>query len=350
MVNLKVAFVGQRRDPKTISVGYLENFIKFHMELPYYYAAYSNCESTVVFTDDLQEDLNIDFPGGGSLRAISERVFNDENREYDVAVHWRRYYDNLHVDGARNVMLSQDHSFSPEWLAEVRTGYDSGRLEAILVFPTWHKENTAKELGGMMPTSRLYEGLTFGVDTSVYEPIGKDPFQLLWASDPGRGLDRLVGPFLNLWSRDRRFRLNVVYPDYVKKESMGRFSQFLSHPGVKHIGPIQNGPKLWNLFNSCGFLPYSSTFPEPSSRCHRQMMAAGGVVLYPPGMGTPSRMIENGLTGIVEHPDSWADAIIDLVRTGRWEEIGTNARSYAVSENWAVQAGRFHRFFTGEKK
>jgi hypothetical protein len=75
-------------------------------------------------------------------------------------------------------------------------------------------------------------------------------------------------------------------------------------------------------------------------------MAAGSVVLYPPRMGTPSRLIENNLTGMIEHPDVWPEIIHDLVKTGRWEEIGHNARSYALTEDWRTQAQRFHRFFS----
>jgi hypothetical protein len=75
-------------------------------------------------------------------------------------------------------------------------------------------------------------------------------------------------------------------------------------------------------------------------------MAAGSVVLYPPDMGTPSRLIETGLTGIVEPIHVWSDVINTMVKTGRWEEIGHNARQLALSENWAVQAQRFHRFFS----
>jgi hypothetical protein len=348
---LYVAFVGMRRNPSSLPEDYLETFIRFHLELPWYYARHSNCRIHLTTTEAAPYSEDFTASGGGTISTLTEGQFLDPDfkaahNPYDVVVHWRKWFDELYVPGARNVILSQDHSYSDEWKRSVANAYAAGRLDGILVFPTWHRENTARELSGLVPAGALYEGMTLGVDTDIYRPGNKDPFHLLWASDPGRGLEKLVTPFLHLWARDKRFRLTVTYPDYVQPESVARFGQFLKHPAVKHVPGVRNGQQLWDLFNDAGFLPYSSTFPEPSSRCHRQAMAAGSVVLYPPGMGTPSRLIENNLTGMIEHPDVWPEIIHDLVKTGRWEEIGYNARSYALTEDWRTQAQRFHRFFS----
>ena len=355
MKPLYVAFVGMRRDPSSLPEGYFSTFVRFHLELPWYYARHAQCHVHLTTTEPVQYSEDFTSIGGGTISALTESQFMDpefksDRHPYDVVVHWRRWHDELYVPGARNVILSQDHSYGREWLAPVMEAYAAYKLDGILVFPTWHKENTFNELKGLVPKSRLYEGLTLGVDTDIYQPGKKDPYHLLWASDPGRGLDRLVAPFLHLWGRDRRFRLTVTYPDYVKPEQVAKFNQFFQHPGVKHIPGLKNGSELWDLFNGAGFLPYSSTFPEPSSRCHRQAMSAGSVVLYPPNMGTPSHLIENGLTGVVEHPEDWPTIIQNLVKTGKWEEIGQNARSLAVRENWAVQAQRFYKFFAEGKK
>jgi hypothetical protein len=185
-----------------------------------------------------------------------------------------------------------------------------------------------------------------GVDTETFFPTVKDPYSLLWASDPGRGLEALINPFLRLWSMDRRFHLTVTYPDYVQPAAVSRFMPFLRHPGVTHFPGMRNGPSLWGLFNSSAVLPYSSTFLEPSSRCHRQAMAAGCLVLYPPNMGSPSLLIEDGLTGIVADHSLWPDVIAQKVSDGSWSDVGKNARTFALSENWEVQAQRFHRFFS----
>lgn len=345
---LRVAFVGVKRPPSDVPEGYWPTFVKYHLELPYYYAAHApmDVDLTTVEPVEYQEAFLGTGLGGGSIRCLTEDQYRVAGGHYDVVVHWRRWYPDLHDPLARNVILSQDHSYGQEWLYEVKDAVDHGRLDGILVFPTWHKERVAAELKGILPVQRLYEGMTFGVDTSVYRPGRKDPFHLLWASDPGRGLEQLITPFLRLRARDRRFHLTVTYPDYVKPEAVARFQQFLTMPGVTHAPSVRNGQRLWDLFNDSGILPYSSTFPEPSSRCHRQAMAAGSLVLYPPNMGTPSRLLEDGLTGVVDHPDEWPDAICSMVSSGRWEEIGQNARSLAMNENWAVQAGRFHRFFS----
>jgi hypothetical protein len=348
---LYVAFVGMRRAPSTLPADYFETFVRYHLELPWYYARHSKCHVHLTTNEPIEYTDDFRGLGGGTISALTEGQFLDpsfkENHNpYDVIVHWRRWFDEFYVPGARNVVLTQDHSFSDQWKGEIGRAFEAGRLDGILVFPTWHKENTARELDGLVPTNKLYEGMTLGVDTDVYCPNQKDPFSLLWASDPGRGLESLVNPFLRLWAKDRRFTLTVTYPDYVKPEAVARFSHFLKHPGVRHLPSVRNGPILWDLFNTSGILPYSSTFPEPSSRCHRQAMAAGCMVLYPPGMGTPSRLIEPNMTGMVEPQEIWPEVIVSAVASGRWEELGKNARTYALSENWPVQAKRFYDFFS----
>ncbi len=340
-----------RREPSTLPADYFETFVRFHLELPWYYARHADVRVHLTTTEPVNYSEDFRGLGGGTISTLTEGQFLDPffkegHHPYDVVIHWRRWYDELYVPGARNVVLTQDHSYSDQWKGDVGRAFQSGRLEGILVFPTWHFENVAKELEGLIPADRLYAGMTLGVDTDVYYPNNKNPYSLLWASDPGRGLESLIHPFLRLWSMNRKFTLTVTYPDYVKPESVARFGHFLKHPGVRHLPSVRNGPQLWDLFNEAGILPYSSTFPEPSSRCHRQAMAAGCMVLYPPGMGTPSRLIEHNLTGIVEHPDVWPEIINSAVSSGRWEELGNNARSFAVTENWAVQARRFFSFFS----
>ncbi len=331
-------------------LGYFPTFLAYHVELPYYFARLATMDVTYVLPEDARDEYSQDFLSGGTIRCISEEQYLDNPQtgmDYDVVVHWRKWFPELYCQHARNVILSQDHSYSQSWIDDVTVANSHGLLDGILVFPTWHHANTMNELRGHINPEQLYEGMTLGVDTDIYIPsASKDPYRLLWASDPGRGLEKLISPFLQLWAQDRRFRLTVTYPDYVKPEVVARYASFLRHPAVDHRPSVRNGPELWGLFNESGFLPYSSTFPEPSSRCHRQMMAAGGVVLYPPGMGTPSFLIESGHTGIVSSPSAWPEQITKMIETGQWKTIGKNAREYAVSENWAVQAQRFYNFFS----
>lgn len=348
---MRVAFVGIRRSPYDMPPGYWPTFVRYHLELPWYYARHAPIHVDVVHPEPIQHSEDFRELGGGSISSITEREYLDQPTDrYDMVVHWRRWFGGLADLFTRNVVLSQDHSYDVQWRQEVGQAVADGICDGVLVFPTWHREQVARELHGLVPDSRLYEGLTLGVDTDTYRPIAKDPHHLLWASDPGRGLDRLINPFLRLWSRDQSFRLTVTYPDYVRPESVARYSSFLSHPGVRHLPGVRNGPRLWDLFNSAGILPYSSTFLEPSSRCHRQAMAAGCLVLYPPDMGSPSRLIEDGLTGIVADPSVWPEAISRLVASGQWEDIGRNARTFALTESWAVQAQRFHRFISEDRK
>lgn len=348
---MRIAFVGIKRSPTEMPAGYWSTFVRYHLELPWYYARHAPIHVDIVHPEPIAYSEDFRELGGGSIRCITEKQWIDEPAErYDVVIHWRRWFDELYDVLSRNVILSQDHSYDQAWRDSAADAFDGGRLDGLLVFPTWHRDRIARELRGIVPEDRLYEGLTLGVDTDTYQPVGKDPHHLLWASDPGRGLETLVNPFLRLWTKDRSFRLTVTYPDYVRPESVAKFSSFLKHPGVRHLPSVRNGPQLWELFNSAAVLPYSSNFPEPSSRCHRQAMAAGCLVMYPPNMGSPSQLIEDGLTGIVADPSLWPDVIHDHICSGRWEEFGHNARTFALSESWAVQARRFHDFFSKDSK
>ncbi len=104
--------------------------------------------------------------------------------------------------------------------------------------------------------------LLCGVDTDVYKPNWqtKNPFDMLWSSDPGRGLTGAVELAIKLYKKDKRFNLTVCYPDYVKNV------QPVSHPAIKWLGNVSNSQQLFDLFNNCGIFPYTSTFKEPSSR------------------------------------------------------------------------------------
>lgn len=347
---MRVAFVGMGRNSQTIPRGYLYNFVRYHLELPYYYSRHPEIDVTLTFQDDLEgRDDEIDFDGYldredcvGKLELCNELALD---ATFDVVIHWRKWHDHLYRPGATNVLLSQDHSYGRDWMRDVKKATREGKLAAILVFPTWHERNTSWELtqslGNEIPT--LLRGLTLGVDTDIFYPGEADPFNLLWASDPGRGLDSLIPVFMQLYNMDRRFKLHVTWPDYVKDTS--RWEQFLSSPGVVRVGQIPNDEKLWKLFRSCGVLPYASSFKEPSSRCHRQAMACGALVLYPPDMGSPSELLANG-DGIVSDPKTWARTIYDAVVGGSWETYGAAAAKTAHDERWAVQTKRFFGMFS----
>lgn len=351
---LNVAFVGVKRKPSDFNESYWENFIRFHLELPYYFAKYSNCKIDVTTVEKI--NYKRVFSCGSSVRCITEYEylnpeFDATHEPYDVVVHWRKWFDEFYMPSAMNVILSQDHSYSEQWKLNVKCAVDSKKLFGILVFPEWHKKNTLNELEGIVDESMLFDGLTFGVDTDIYYPDSdyRLRYDLLWASDPGRGLENLVEQFLLLWKKDRRYRLTVTYPDYVTKDSVYKFSQFFKHPGVRHIPNLRNCPDLWNLFNRSMFLPYTSNFKEPSSRCYRQAQAAGMIVMYPENMGTPSDIIKNNVDGIIVQHDKICDKILEINNDDKIvESISTNASNFAKTQNWEVQANKFYNFFVSK--
>lgn len=347
---MKVAFVGVKRKYQELPSQYIHNFNRYHLELPYYFARDGGNDVTISTVDMNLDSSYFRMIGDGlkhpnflEMKIESEFAASDE--KFDVVIHWRRWFPELYRPEAINLINCQDHSFSQEWKQSVRQAMNEGKLNGILCFPAWHKKNLHEETG--IPLDRLYDGVTLGVDTGIYIPaIVKDPFQMLWASDPGRGLIDAIKLAIQLFSKDKRYRLNICYPDYVTARPV------FNHPALVMRGNVSNGPELWNLFNSTGVLPYTSCFKEPSSRAHRQAQSAGSLVMYPKNMGTPSDLIESGKTGIVADIDTWSDTINDLVQSGKWKEIGDNARKLAVSENWEVQSKRFNNLMErliGEK-
>lgn len=324
--------MGVKRKYQELAPEYRDMFNKYHLEMPYYYAREGRNNVTITTVDYNRMPLRFD---SGFVECQTEEDYKKEGRKFDVIVHWRKWFPELYKPDTLNVIMSQDHSFGAEWKQDVKQAVNLNQLYGILCFPTWHKRNMQNETG--IPEERLLTGVTFGVDTEIYKPATvKDPYHMLWASDPGRGLESAIDLTLRLFQKDKRFRLNICYPDYVKHP------RHIQHPSLIWHGCVQNGQKLWDLFNMCGVLPYTSSFMEPSSRAHRQAQAAGSLVLYPPNMGSPSELIENGVTGIVAPITSWPDRIFDLIKSGEWERIGKQSREFAVSQNWQVQADNFN--------
>lgn len=338
---MKIVFRGIEKDFGSIPSHYLHSFVKYHLEIPWYYAEEGG-NQVVITTGHFHysDPFFKQFPNGGSIRLMSDVQFSIANTLLecdtpDVVIQWRKWNDRYYDPKTLNLLHTCDHTYPDEWKRSVASAFDSGKLYGILCYRTWHKNAIAMESG--LPMDRLFTDTTLGVDPSIYEPAeNKDPYKMLWSSDPGRGLNDALALAVKLHLMDKRFRLHVCWPDYVRPPK-----QF-QHPAIVWEGNVPNGHRLWDLFNTSGILPYTSCFKEPSSRAHRQAQAAGSLVLYPPDMGSPSELIQNEVTGIVAPIASWPARIIDLVRTGAWRTLGINARNFAVSQSWAVQAKNFN--------
>lgn len=335
---MRIAFVGLKKSFAQIPADYRDFFVHYHLEIPFYYAAEGGNHVTIT-NPDLSDGGGLVIPNAkGSVVCRTEEDFKRDKTPFDVVVHWRSWQQDLYRPEAINVLHCCDFGYSPEWKQQVLAAYASGKLYAILCYRSWHQRNMNREAG--LPFERLLTDMTLGVDTEIYKPApGKDPFQMLWSSDPGRGMNGAIMLAVKLFSFDRRFRLHVCYPDYVPQPSK------INHPAIVWHGNIPNGPKLWDLFNTTGILPYTSTFSEPSSRAHRQAQAAGSLVLYPPAMGSPSELIHDDRTGIVAPIANWTAIILDAVKTDKWKTIGSAAREFAVEQNWKSQATNFNAYF-----
>lgn len=338
---MRIAFVGIEKDwTKLYEKNYDGKFVKYHLELPYYFAKYGN-NCVWIITNDPLKIYERQFSNTSFIMTEDYKYF--AKRDFDVVVHWRKWLEDCYKPGAINVINSQDHSYSHEWKHKVSEATKNKRLHGITCFPGWHENNIRSEMSDGYECPKLISGLTLGVDTEVYKPVSKDRYSLLWASDPGRGVNGAIELAIKLFIRDNRYKLHLCWPDYA---DMGAVP---NHPAIEVHKNLDNGQELWDLFNKCAFLPYTSTFKEPSSRAHRQAMSSGCVVLYPENMGTPSELITDGVNGIVGGSiDDWVEKIIEL--NNDWEKyqaLSMNARSLAESENWKVQTKRFNEYFQG---
>lgn len=348
-MSLKIAFVGIKRPFLSIQdeIGIsIETFIKFHLEIPWYYYFHgaNDCYVSTVDTgysgkrSDPADDERTTHGSDGGVYTVKEAWVGSTH--LDVVVHWRSWQQWAYDASPSSLHLLQtcDHSYSDEWKKNVKGALEGGQLSRIICFDTWHVRNTMRELG--VGWQSVLTNVHLGVDTATYRPLEKDPFKLLWASDPGRGLTHCLDMFRYLYQRDRRYRLHIACPDYVKNQIS------ISHPAISVHGHLKNGPELWDMFATSAFLPYTCQFMEPSSRAHRQAQAAGCCVLYPSDRGSPSSLIVDGRTGVImgPHPEplNWALKIDSLRESGEYIKIGTEARIFALTEDWNVQAIRFN--------
>lgn len=333
---MKLAFVGVRRPHREFTPEYLRMFSKFHLEIPWYYAELGGNDVTVTTVD--LTTVHEEFTSGGRFRNMTEAEWvRGLDGKPDVVVHWRKWFPEFYLKGSLNVIHTCDHSYSREWKESVWDAFEHRELYGLDCYPTWHQENTFVELEARVPLDRLLAGFTFGVDTEIYSPMAfENTRHMLWSSDPGRGLNRAIALAIQMHQKDKRYVLHVCHPDYVKHQPV-------RHPAIVWHGNVPNGPRLWDLFKSCGILPYTSTFREPSSRAFRQAQAAGSLVLYPPDMGSPSRFIRDGVDGFVRNIGEWEHLIVDTVNSyADYDRISAAARAMAESESWTVQAQRFN--------
>lgn len=341
---MRIAFVGLEKDFAQIPPDYVEKFVQYHLEIPWYYAQAGNEVYITTpsrfdwrhdFLPDIDSNVRVAVLPELNYRIVFSRPFMVEDGQLDVVIHWRKWREDLYMPGAINLLHTCDHTYGEDWKKNVRDAFNEGKLYGILCYRSWHRRNMELETG--LPTERFFTDCTLGVDTDIYHPVPeKDPYQMLWSSDPGRGLAGAIELAVKMFSFDKRYRLNICYPDYVRPPSRAQ------HPALVWHGNVSNGPKLWSLFNRCGVLPYTSTFKEPSSRAHRQAQAAGSLVLYPPDMGSPSELIQHEVTGIVAPISQWSGILLELVRTGLWSEYGVNARRFAEQQTWKIQAENFN--------
>jgi len=344
---MRIAFVGIEKDwYKLKQDNYADKFVKYHLELPFYYCKFGGNSVDVYTNIDKTYVVNNELRCSSAPLQVRPNSAWTGGKQYDVVIHWRKWFKEYYSENAINVINSQDHSYSQEWLSKVDNATSEGKLYGILCFPTWHVNNLENELSHLHHVPKMLPGVTLGVDTEIYKPKKKNPYDMLWASDPGRGLQQAVHLATELFREDQRFKLHVCWPDYHKDQLN------LSHPAIQVHKNLSNGPELWDLFNTSAYLPYTSTFMEPSSRAHRQAMAAGCVVFYPPNMGTPSELIKDMENGYVCDIDQWRDCILECTDPGvdTIQVFGKAAREYAISENWEVQAKRFNKLFKEIKK
>lgn len=343
-MSCSLAFVGIKKKFSSIENELqisVSDFVRYHLELPWYYSLYGKNKVFITTVDQKDQCL---LPNS----SVDVTLVNETDLSkcaVDVVIHWRSWqqwaFDSL--PNSLHLLQTQDHSFSNEWINNVTKAIREKALSHIIAFETWHANNTHLEIQSIeknFDRSSILTKLHLGVDTTIYKPKEKDPYKLLWASDPGRGLQKCIEVFSILYRLDKRYKLHVLCPDYARNPFSG-----INHPGIVTHNNIRNSPELWDMFNTSTYIPYTSTFMEPSSRVHRQGQAAGCCVIYPENMGTPSELIVHCVNGVIMNecskPVDWANMILSL-NGDNSKSIGKSSRMFALTEDWSVQAVRFN--------
>jgi glycosyltransferase involved in cell wall biosynthesis len=197
----------------------------------------------------------------------------------DVAVAWRRpiritQLDRRGVPFGRAYLWLHDN-ISAEIVAEWRH-----RFHKIMVLSRFHRSRYAE-----LPDSCFF--LTGnGIDADSFGPPNplRDPFQVVYGSDYGRGLRHLLDSWPAILRALPGAKLNVFYGwqgvERYNPERARRMHQeldpLLRQPGVTHLGRIGHAA-VTDQFRRAGVWAYPSSFRETS--CITAMKAqAGGAI------------------------------------------------------------------------
>ena len=197
----------------------------------------------------------------------------------DVAIAWRRpsrlsELDRRGIAFGRAYLWLHDN-LSAEIVAEWRH-----RFHKIMVLSRYHRARYTA-----LPDSCFFVTAN-GIDAGSFAPPNplRDPFQVVYGSDYGRGLCHLLASWPDVRRAVPGAKLNVFYgwqgieryhPERARRMH-GEFDPLLRQPGVTHLGRIGHYA-VASQFRRAGVWAYPSTFRETS--CITAMKAqAGGAV------------------------------------------------------------------------
>ena len=127
-----------------------------------------------------------------------------------------------------------------------------------------------------------------------YSPadVPRDPFQLIYASHPSKGLHHAIGVLRILRNRDPRFHLEV----YGGNGLWGGPDSPIDEPGVRYHG-LTSQRILAAAYLRAGFAMHLQTRLEPFGLTLVESMAAGAVPVVSP-VGSYAELVRDGVDGI----------------------------------------------------
>jgi glycosyltransferase involved in cell wall biosynthesis len=245
----------------------------------------------------------------------------------DVAVAWRRPIRLSELDH-RGIAFGRAYLWLHDNLAADIVADWRHRFRKIMVLSRYHRSQYAA-----LPESCFFLTAN-GIDAGSFGPPDppRDPFQVVYGSDYGRGLRHLLAG----WSVIRRAvpgaKLSVFYgwqtierysPQRARRMH-GELDPLLRQPGIMHLGRIGH-TAVADQFRRAGVWAYPSSYRETS--CITAMKAqAGGAVpaVIPTGalretvqFGFRTRRSFDDLNGAPgdDLVDEWLQGLIDLLQS-----------------------------------
>ena len=301
-----------------------------------------------------QDGWQVDvYNGAGSQEGEYETVgYWDPERlkpreKCDLFVSWRQPKALLDLECPKAILWCHDLNYGPEVSKFIQT-WASTPGAVVCGVSAWHAEMLKKYYD--LPRADFVPN---GVDISLFgdDAPKKEPFQLVYASSPDRGLDRLVRLWPRLKKREPGLSLKIAYGwnNIDKMIAMGRqdLAEFKDKllkmtamdESIQWLGRL-NKQEVANLYRESAVWAYPTSFLEVSCISAMEAMAGGAVPVTSTWGALPETIGDAGLL-VPGQPDAaywqemWVESLIGCLTSPQIQWVlRAKARQRAFEFTW----------------